>query len=172
MTLSPWSKAKASKYVLYLPPSGALPVNSTQGRYEYFLFQWLKSQNIAVFIVEADEGDGGIHPRPFILIWSISDTRKKMTAHNLALALVVARWKCRYAAGTCGTTYRRTPAPRRTATTAPRPRRRTAGCASPSSGLRILDPCAGCRGLDRSIRCAISIQIYGSAPDPRGLRAL
>jgi hypothetical protein len=43
---------KASKaYVLYVPPSGALPLTKDAGRYEYFLFQWFKQQNIAVFMV-------------------------------------------------------------------------------------------------------------------------
>jgi PKHD-type hydroxylase len=45
------SAAAPKAYVLYLPPSGALPVNSSQGRYEYFLFQWFRSNGIAVFMV-------------------------------------------------------------------------------------------------------------------------
>ena len=41
----------SKKYVLYIPPSGPLPLNKDAGRYEYFLFQWFAAQNIAVFIV-------------------------------------------------------------------------------------------------------------------------
>lgn len=39
-------------YILYIPPSGALPLNANSARYEYFLFQWFRSQNIAVFVVQ------------------------------------------------------------------------------------------------------------------------
>eukprot|EP01052_Picozoa_sp_SAG31_P016862 SAG31_NODE_1133_length_9745_cov_5.676343_2_plen_425_part_00 len=38
-------------YILYLPPSGNLPINSGEGRYEYFLLQWFKDHGIAVFVV-------------------------------------------------------------------------------------------------------------------------
>ena len=43
--------ARTTKYVLYIPPSGTLPLSANSARYEYFLFQWFKSQNIAVFVV-------------------------------------------------------------------------------------------------------------------------
>ena len=47
----PAAAPRTSQYVLYLPPAGPLPVNSSSGRYEYFLFQWFKANNIAVFVV-------------------------------------------------------------------------------------------------------------------------
>ena len=117
MTLSPWSKAKASKYVLYLPPSGALPVNSTQGRYEYFLFQWLKSQNIAVFIVEVP-----IHGWD---VWDHIPPHTSASPYNYDCAKITSAY-----GGLCEPQLLGTPHP---------------------------GPCAGCWGLDRSIRYVISI---------------
>eukprot|EP01043_Picozoa_sp_COSAG02_P050567 COSAG02_NODE_5211_length_4538_cov_2.567695_3_plen_289_part_00 len=51
----PADAKKNPAYVLYLPPNGALPINKDQGRYEYFLFQWFKSKNIAVFMVQVPD---------------------------------------------------------------------------------------------------------------------
>lgn len=45
-------RARSQEYVLYIPPSGTLPLSAHSGRYEYFLFQWLQSKNIAVFVVQ------------------------------------------------------------------------------------------------------------------------
>ena len=52
----PPSGCKPSAYVLYVPPTGMLPIAATHGRYEYFLFQYLREQmNIAVFVLQVPE---------------------------------------------------------------------------------------------------------------------
>ena len=47
--------AKPTAYVLYIPASGALPIGSEYGRYEYFLFQYLKTRNVGVFVVQVPD---------------------------------------------------------------------------------------------------------------------
>ena len=42
---------KPRLYVLYLPPANSLPISATSGRYEYFLFQYLRSKGIGVFVL-------------------------------------------------------------------------------------------------------------------------
>ena len=61
-------RARSKEYVLYIPPSGVLPVSADSGRYEYFLFQWLKSKNIAVFMVRVPlpGWDGWDHVPPHV----------------------------------------------------------------------------------------------------------
>lgn len=46
---------KHGTVVLYLPPSGNLPTSSQQGRYEYFLFQYLKAQGIGVLALQVPD---------------------------------------------------------------------------------------------------------------------
>ena len=48
----PAKKAKA--YIIYLPPSGNLPINQDQGRYEYFLLQWSKQPRAALLLLPGD----------------------------------------------------------------------------------------------------------------------
>eukprot|EP01052_Picozoa_sp_SAG31_P047921 SAG31_NODE_9800_length_1225_cov_1.495560_1_plen_382_part_10 len=44
-------------YVVYLPPANALPISADSGRYEYFLFQYLRSRNIGVFVIQTPFAD-------------------------------------------------------------------------------------------------------------------
>jgi hypothetical protein len=50
-----FAAARPKTYVLYLPPANALPTSAASGRYEYFLFQYLKSRNIGVFVLHTPE---------------------------------------------------------------------------------------------------------------------
>jgi hypothetical protein len=47
--------AKEKAYVLYIPPSGNLPISAQQGRYDYFLLQFFKAIGIGVFLVRTPE---------------------------------------------------------------------------------------------------------------------
>lgn len=47
-----FAPASPRDYVLYIPPSGNLPISAQAGRYEYFLFQYLKSKGVGVFVVQ------------------------------------------------------------------------------------------------------------------------
>jgi len=40
-----FAAAKPSSYILFLPPANALPISASSGRYEYFLFQYLRCGN-------------------------------------------------------------------------------------------------------------------------------
>ena len=74
-----FAAAKPKAYVLYMPPSKgepapfscgvavsplllmccvgppALPISAESGRYEYFLFQWLRSKNVGVFVLRTPD---------------------------------------------------------------------------------------------------------------------
>lgn len=46
---------KPQAYVLYLPPSNALPISAASGRYEYFLLQYLRSKGMGVFVLRTPD---------------------------------------------------------------------------------------------------------------------
>ena len=50
-----FAAAKPKAYVMFVPPSGSPPISDTAGRWEYFLFQWLRLQNVAVFVLRVPQ---------------------------------------------------------------------------------------------------------------------
>jgi hypothetical protein len=50
-----FAPARPKTYVLYMPPMNALPTSAASGRYEYFLFQFLRSKNIGVFVLRVPD---------------------------------------------------------------------------------------------------------------------
>ena len=66
--------AKPKTYVLYLPPANALPISAASGRYEYFLFQYLRSKNIGVFVLRT--------PNPTTDLWDHVPTHTKTSPYD------------------------------------------------------------------------------------------
>ena len=72
---------KARCAIVDLPPANALPISATSGRWEYFLFQYLRANNIGVFVLRT--------PTPTLDLWDHVPT----SVHNRAIIIRLDRMK-------------------------------------------------------------------------------